>query len=121
MAAARITHRLHGAERPSLETARTWIGHRVTDANGSGVGRVEDVWVDAESGDPAWLLLRVSRFSAARLRLVPFDDAVEGGGQVWVPYERGLIRGAPEIGAQELLTAKRIRQINAHFGSARLH
>jgi sporulation protein YlmC with PRC-barrel domain len=120
LAAARITHRLHGAERPSLETARTWIGRRATDANGSGVGRLQDVWVDAESGVPAWLLLRVGRLGGARHRLVPFEGAVEGGGQVWLPYERGLIRSGPQIGAHELLTAKRTRQLGAHFDSARV-
>ena len=50
MAAARTTHRLYGATKPNLAEARSWVGSRVTDAIGSGLGRLEDVWIDADSG-----------------------------------------------------------------------
>ncbi len=85
---ARTTQRLYGAIRPGLAEARTWIGSRVTDSLGSGLGRLEDVWVDADSGEPAWLLLREGRFGSNRHKLVPFDGSTAGGGQVWLPFER---------------------------------
>lgn len=115
MPAARTTHRLHGASRPGLTEARTWIGSRVTDSLGSGLGRLEDVWVDADSGDPAWLLLREGRFGGGRHRLVPFDDATAGGGQVWLPFERDVVRSSPEIGVQEILTAALGERLRAHY------
>jgi len=120
MPAARTTHRLYGATRPGLAEARTWIGSRVTDSFGSGLGRVEDVWVDADSGEPAWLLIREGRFGGGKHKLVPFDGATAGGGQVWLPYERGVVRGSPEIGAQEILTASLGERLRAHYEQSRL-
>lgn len=117
MSAARTTHRLYGATRPGLAEARTWVGSRVTDSFGSGLGRLEDVWVDADSGDPAWLLLREGRFGGGKHKLVPFDGATAGGGQVWLPYERDVVRSSPEIGAQEILTAPLGERLRAHYHS----
>lgn len=120
MPAARTTHRLHGAVKPGLSEARTWIGSRVTDNFGSGLGRLEDVWVDADSGNPAWLLLREGRFGGGRHKLVPFDGATAGGGQVWLPFERAVIRSSPEIGAQEILTAALGERLRAHYAQPAL-
>src|SRR5881392_894787 len=84
MAEARTTHRLHGAKGPGLGEARAWIGDRVTDALGVGVGRLEDIWVDAETGEPSWLLIREGRFGGGAHKLVPFEGATEGGGRLWL-------------------------------------
>ncbi len=116
MATARTTHRLHGATRPNLAEARSWVGFRVTDSLGSGLGRLEDVWVDADSGDPAWLLIREGRFGGGKHRLVPFDGATAGGGQLWLPYERDLVRSSPVIGASEILTSSLSERLRAHYG-----
>ena len=78
MATARTTHRLYGATRPNLAEARSWVGSRVTDSLGSGLGRLEDVWVDADTGDPDWLLIREGRFGSGKHRLVPFEGATAG-------------------------------------------
>ena len=115
MAAARTTHRLYGATKPGVTEARSWIGSRVTDSFGSGLGRLEDVWVDAESGEPAWLLIREGRFGAGRHKLVPFDGATAGGGQVWLPHERDLVRSSPEIGSNEILTAGLGERLRTHY------
>jgi sporulation protein YlmC with PRC-barrel domain len=115
MPAARTTHRLYGATRPGLTEARGWIGYRVTDNLGSGLGRLEDVWVDADTGDPAWLLIKEGRFGNGRHKLVPFGGSTAGGGQVWLPYERQTVRSSPEIGEQEILTASLGERLRAHY------
>jgi uncharacterized protein YrrD len=117
MPVARRTYHLQGTQRPDLAEARSWIGNRVTDQHGSGVGRLEDIWVDAHSGDPAWLLIREGRFGS-RHKLVPFDSAVETGGKVWVPHERSTIRQAPEIGSEQVLTTELGQQLRHHYGIA---
>jgi sporulation protein YlmC with PRC-barrel domain len=119
MTPARSTHRLHGAAAPGLSQARAWIGDRVVDTNGAACGRLEDVWVDAESGEPAWLLIREGRFGGGRHRLIPFGEAAEGGGHVWVPHERSRIRSAPEISGDEILTTQLRDQLREHYGVGR--
>lgn len=115
MATARTTHRLYGATPPNLAEARSWIGHRVTDSLGSGLGRLEDVWVD-DSGTPAWLLIREGRFGGGKNRLVPFEGATAGGGQLWLPFERDVVRSSPVIRNSEILTPALGQRLRAHYG-----
>ncbi|MFN8112977.1 MAG: PRC-barrel domain-containing protein [Solirubrobacterales bacterium] len=115
MATARTTHRLYGATPPNLSEAQSWIGSRVTDSLGSGLGRLEDVWVD-DSGEPSWLLIREGRFGSGKHRLVPFEGATAGGGQVWLPHQRDLVRSSPVIRGRELLTPALDKRLRAHYG-----
>lgn len=117
MPAARTTHPLHGAGKSTLAEARAWIGSRVTDSIGGGLGRLEEVWVDASSREPAWLLIREGRFGGGKRRLVPFDGVAAGDDQVWLPFERDLVRSSPEIGAEENLTAALGERLRAHYAA----
>ena len=76
---------------PELAEVAQWVGHRVDDVYGARVGRVEDIYVDPETGTPHWLLAKVTRFGDDHA-LVPIDDTIAGAGHVWVPYERELIK-----------------------------
>jgi hypothetical protein len=77
------------------EEVKVWIGFRLDEIAGAGVGKVEGVFVDESSGEPVWLLARMGRFG--HHTLVPGRDAVEGVGRVWVPYTRDQIRRAPKV------------------------
>lgn len=118
MPSARKPQRLHGARRPDLVATRGWIGNRATDADGRGIGRVEDVWVDADTGEPAWLLIRDGRFGGGNQHLVPFDGATGGGGRVWLPHSREMVRSSPNIGTDQLLTAELGDQLRDHYAAA---
>lgn len=116
MSPVRTAHRLVSASRPDLDEARTWIGSRATDSSGRGFGRLEDVWVDADSGEPSWMLIREGRFGGGKHKLVPFDGAIQANAQIWLPYEREVVRSAPEVGAREILTADLGERLRAHYG-----
>jgi PRC-barrel domain len=94
-----------------------WVGARLDDMSGAGVGKVEGLYVDAQGGDPAWLLVRVGRFG--RHSLVPARDAVAGGGHVWVPYGREVLRGVPRVEPGQPLDAEREREVSSHYRTAR--
>ena len=86
---------LHGSAKPGAAEARNWIGNRVEDVYGAGVGRVEDVLVDG-TGSPTWLLVREGRFTT-HLAAVPFDGALASPGHVWVPVSKDAIKASPPI------------------------
>ena len=91
--------RLHPGCMPDLNEALAWTGYRVDDVYGARVGTVQDVYVDHETDRPCWLLVKMGRFSDAHA-LLPLNDAVAGAGHIWIPYEKDLIRRAPQIGAR---------------------
>ena len=101
------------SERPSVEEVRSWIGARLDEIGGAGVGKIEGVYLDERSGEPEWLLARMGRFG--RHALVPTRDAVGGVGEVWVPYERETLRGAPRIEPGEELNLERETELCAYF------
>lgn len=111
-----IAAELRGGNKPSLNEALGWIGSRVDDIYGAAVGRLEDVWIDPGTGAPRWLLVKEGRFGG-RSTLIPFGDATAGAGHVWVPYEREVVRAAPEIEPGVPLTQQLEATLRNHYAT----
>lgn len=80
------------APRPSeVITVHGW---RVDDCRGQRVGTLAAVYEDAETGAPAWFLVRLGRYST-RFVLAPPADVLAWQGRVSLPYERLRIERAP--------------------------
>lgn len=116
MSPARTAHRLTGAPRPTADLTRTWIGRRVNAAFGTGVGRLEDIWIDTETGRPAWLLIREGRFAGNSHKLVPISGATESGDRIWLPFDRETIRSAPVVSPSRMFTEELAAELQAHYG-----
>jgi PRC-barrel domain len=99
---------------PTLAEARGWIGFRVDEIGGSSIARVQDVYVDQESGEPVWLVIKLGRFG--KLTALPLRDCAGGTGHLWAAYPRELIRGAPTVEPQTPLTREQELELCAHFG-----
>ena len=97
------------------DEALSWIGSRVDDVYGARVGVVEDIYVDHASDAPCWLLTKMGRFSEV-YALVPVQDAVAGTGHVWVPFEKDLIRRAPQFAVGMPVTQEAEAGLCAHYG-----
>jgi hypothetical protein len=105
----------HAGPMSELDEALSWIGYRVDDVYGARVGIVEDVYVDHVTDRPCWLLTRMGRFSDSHA-LVPVQDAVAGAGHVWVPYEKDMIRRAPQVRAGMPVAQGREAELCSHYG-----
>jgi len=107
---------LRDASKPNLNEALGWIGSRVDDIYGVGVGRLEDVWIDPGTGTPRWLLVTEGGFGG-RTTLIPFEDATAGADHVWIPYERDVVREAPEVEPGAPLTQQVESALRAHYSA----
>jgi len=105
------------SERPNVAEAKGWVGARLDEMGGAGVGKIEGVYVDERSGEPEWLLARLGRFG--RYALVPARDAVEGVGEVWVPYDREVLRGAPKFEPRQELDPESEAELSAYYETDR--
>lgn len=101
-------------EAVALEEARSWKGFGVDDANGATVGRARGILVDAEGGDPVWLLARAGRFG--KDFVIPLGDCATVAGRVWTPYSREALRGAPAVDSRRPLSREGELEICAHYG-----
>jgi hypothetical protein len=100
---------------PSLDQVRGWTGHGVDELGGRDVGRVEGLFVDAESGKPTWLIAGQGR-RRGTLVAIPLGDCAAGAGRVWVACERDAIRSAPVVDPTRPLLREHELTICAHYG-----
>ena len=100
--------------RPGAADVKAWTGYRLDEIGGGNVGKIEGVFVDAESGEPEWLIARMGRFG--HYTLIPGRDAVAGVKHVWVPYTRDQIRAAPKVDPRSDLSASGERALLDHYG-----
>jgi ribosomal 30S subunit maturation factor RimM len=106
---ARHLHHLQ-SRAPSDEEVADWIGARVVDGQGSGVGKVEDVY--RVEGKPEWLLVRHHRAHV----VVPVRGAVGSDGAVFLPYTHQQIKSAPRAEPREPLDPDAIETARRHYG-----
>jgi hypothetical protein len=95
--------------------AESLTGHRVDAIGGAKVGAVHSTYVDAESGEPAWLIATVGR-RRGKLVALPIADCAAAGGRVWVAHEREVVRTAPGIDPTRPLLREHELTICAHYG-----
>ncbi|HEY5942986.1 MAG TPA: hypothetical protein VIT89_09020 [Solirubrobacterales bacterium] len=104
------------AARPSTADAMGWIGAELAEIGGRAVGQVQGLYVDAASGEPAWLIARLGRRRRARIVAVPFSNCAGAPFGVWVGQEGDAIRSAPVVDPTRPLRREHELAICAHFG-----
>jgi hypothetical protein len=102
--------------RPSAAEAMSWLGADVAELSGDAVGQVQGFFVDAESGEPVWLVARLGRRRRARVVAVPLANCAGAGFGVWVAQEADAIRSAPVVDPTRPLRREHELMICAHFG-----
>jgi hypothetical protein len=100
---------------PSLGEAKGWVAAQVDDVAGSGVGQAHGLFVDAGSGEPAWLIVKQGRFGGS-LVVVPLRDCAASASRVWVAHPRETIRSSPIVDPARPLLREHELTISAHYG-----
>jgi hypothetical protein len=103
------------ARQPGLEDVKQWMGYRVDEVSGHSVAKVDGVFVDQESGEPAWILAKLGRFG----KVVPISirECATAAGRVWVPHDREVIRNAPAVDPDMPLNREQELQVLTYYGS----
>lgn len=104
------------AARLSAAEAMSWLGADIAELDGDAVGQVQGLFVDADNGEPAWLIARLGRRRRARVVAVPFANCAGAPFGVWVAQEADAIRTAPVVDPTRPLRREHELTICAHFG-----
>ena len=81
----------------TLEDIETWRGKKMVDADGDKIGTIEAVFLDRQTGQPAWAAVKTGLFGHKHT-LVPIRDAqVTDDDQVRVPLDKEQVKDAPRI------------------------
>jgi uncharacterized protein (TIGR02271 family) len=73
-------------------------GASVVGTDGDKIGSVQDIYLDRESDQPEWVLVNTGMFGT-RSTFVPLRDASMQGNDIVVPFDKDLVKGAPNIDA----------------------
>jgi uncharacterized protein (TIGR02271 family) len=97
------------------EDVRTWRGRDVVDREGEKVGKLEDIYLDRQSGEPEWAAIRTGLFGT-KVSFAPIRDASPGEDEVRIAYTKAQVKDAPNIDADGELSPEEERQLYTHYG-----
>jgi hypothetical protein len=101
---------------PSLAEAMRWVGSDLSEIDGATVGEVESFFLDSDSGEPVWLIVRVGRRRRAKLVAVPLGDCAGAAFGVWVALDAEALSTAPVVDPARPLRREHELTICSHFG-----
>lgn len=93
---------------------RNLIGRKAFDRNGTKIGTVDEVYLDDATGVPEWAAIRTGLFS--RDAFVPLEPSQLVEGTLRIPFERALIKDAPDFGVGRHLSPEQELQLYHHYG-----
>jgi len=100
---------------PSIETVQSWQGRTMVDPAGDKLGTIDAIYLDDETGQPAWATITRGLFSA-KAAFVPLAQAQAMGDSVQVPYDKQQVSDAPSMEADGSLSQDEEAQLYRHYG-----
>ncbi|CAM5718010.1 PRC-barrel domain containing protein OS=Streptomyces alboniger OX=132473 GN=CP975_04930 PE=4 SV=1 [Streptomyces alboniger] len=94
---------------------RNLIGRKAFDRNGAKIGTVDEIYLDDATGALEWAAIRTGLFS--RDAFVPLEPSeLVSDGTLRIPFDRALIRDAPDFGVGRHLSPAQELQLYHHYG-----
>jgi sporulation protein YlmC with PRC-barrel domain len=101
---------------PDIDTALDWQGRTVVDRSGEKIGKLEEIFLDAESGIPAWGAV-VSGLFGRRQSLVPLGEVdAAGADELRVPFDKEHVLAAPQAEPDVELSRDEEEALYGHYG-----
>src|SRR3954469_24938758 len=90
-------------------------GQELVDRDGDKIGKIEEIYLDEQTGKPEWLAVKTGLFGS-NVSFVPLAQATTEGDAVRVPYEKSQVKDAPNAEADGQLSQDEEARLYAHYG-----
>ncbi|HYH88276.1 MAG TPA: DUF2382 domain-containing protein [Solirubrobacteraceae bacterium] len=101
---------------PDIDTALAWRGRTVRDQHGEELGKLGEVYLDAEDDRPAWAAVTRGLLKK-QSTIIPLDDLREGeDGDLHAAFERARFERAPDVDPDVALSEDEERALHEHYG-----
>ena len=90
-------------------------GEDLYDADGDKIGTLEEIYLDAQSGEPEWALVNTGMFGT-KSSFVPLQGASQDGETLQVPYGKSQVEDAPKVDPDGELSQQQESELYAHYG-----
>jgi len=92
-----------------------YIDGNVIDSDGDKVGTVGQVYLDDQTGQPAWVTVKTGLFGTKET-FVPISQAQTQGQDVRVPFDKDTIKGAPNVDVDQHLSPEDEAELYRYYG-----
>src|SRR3954471_19138129 len=99
----------------TLQDIETWRGRTLVDRDGDKIGKVEDVYLDRQSGEPEWVAVKTGMFGS-NVSFVPIHDPSTAGDALQVAYAKDQVKDAPNVDPDGELSPEEERRLYSHYG-----
>jgi hypothetical protein len=96
--------------------AMDWEGRTLVDRSGEKIGRIEEIYLVEETGQPEWALVKLGRLGKGRATLVPLRSAAPVQAGVRAAYEKDVVTDAPRVDGDGELSTQQVNAIYRHYG-----
>jgi len=90
-------------------------GHDLYDNDGEKIGTIEEIYLDAQTGEPEWALVNTGLFGT-KSTFVPLRDASGEGDSLRVPFEKAQVKDAPKMDPDGQLSQREEAELYRHYG-----
>lgn len=100
---------------PDTTEAYDFRGRTLMDADGEKIGKIDELYLDEQGGQPEWALVNTGLFGTKKT-FVPIRGASPDGEDVRVPVSKEQVKDAPRIDADQELSEEEERVLFEHYG-----
>ena len=100
---------------PTTDDATQMRGMTAVASDGDKLGKIEDIYLDEETGKPEWMAVKTGMFGG-HVSFVPLAEASLDGDVVSVPYDKAKVRDAPRVDADGQLSPDEEAGLYRYYG-----
>ncbi|MFI7601973.1 DUF2382 domain-containing protein [Actinoplanes sp. NPDC049681] len=90
-------------------------GMDVYESDGGKIGSTDEVYLDAETGEPEWLAVKTGLFGTKQ-SFIPLQRAEVGGDRIVVPFDKAKVKDAPRIDPDGRLSPEEEDELYRYYG-----
>jgi uncharacterized protein (TIGR02271 family) len=109
----------HEHKEPTMALTETdvmsWRGQTLVDHNGDKIGKIEEIYLDAETDVPEWALVTTGMFGTKQ-SFVPIQDATPADEGVRVAFDKQTVKDAPKVDPDGHLSDREEADLYRYYG-----
>jgi uncharacterized protein (TIGR02271 family) len=94
---------------------RSLLDCHVIGSDGQSIGKVGQVYLSDRTGEPEWVTVRTG-FFGMKQTFVPLANARRSGDEIRVPFDKEMIKGAPNIDVDGRLSLEEEAELYRYYG-----
>jgi uncharacterized protein (TIGR02271 family) len=99
----------------TLEDVKTWRGMQAVGPDGDKIGKIDDIYLDRQSGEPEWAAVKTGLFGT-NVSFVPIEGASASGDAVQLGWDKAKVKDAPNVEADGELSPEEERRLYDYYG-----